>query len=229
MMIWRTAGALLFAGAAQAAEPVKQIPIYVEPFYSSRVPGEAPRVAVGQRFNALLASSRRVDILAVRDMVVADPKIVTPMTMMVLAVRLYDVGERDEAVFWFYVAKDRTVILTGVATPNARPIAQAVEAVIAFANLAGPYINGYAYCDFKNQQAIRRRALDRVAANPYQAMFLQQIPARSEDRSALAAQELRRLRDNAGKEAAYLEDTKTREEFYATRKQNEMEAKFCWS
>ena len=162
-------------------------------------------------------------------MVVADPKLVTPMTMMVLAVRLYDVGERDEAVFWFYVAKDRTVILTGVATPNARPIAQAVEAVIAFANLAGPYINGYAYCDFKNQQAIRRRALDWVAANPYQAMFLQQIPARSEDRSALAAQELRRLRDNAGKEAAYLEDTKTREEFYATRKQNEMEAKFCWS
>jgi hypothetical protein len=29
------------------------------------------------------------------------------MTMMVLAIRLYDAGLRDDAVFWFYVAKDR--------------------------------------------------------------------------------------------------------------------------
>ena len=29
------------------------------------------------------------------------------MTMMVLAIRLYDVGLRDDAVFWFYAAKDR--------------------------------------------------------------------------------------------------------------------------
>ena len=31
----------------------------------------------------------------------------TPMTIMVLAIRLYDVGLRDDAVFWFYAAKNR--------------------------------------------------------------------------------------------------------------------------
>ena len=47
-----------------------------------------------------LASNKRSDILAARDRILADPKVVTPMTMMVLAIRLYDVGLRDDAVFW---------------------------------------------------------------------------------------------------------------------------------
>jgi hypothetical protein len=220
---------MLLGAPAQAAEPVKQVNIYVEPFYRSPVKnGEAPRVAVGSRYDALLASSKREDILAVRDIVVADPKTVTPMTMMVLAVRLYDVGERDEAAFWFYAAKDRMLILTEVAVPNAAPLAQALDAVRSFSTLAGPVINGYAFCDLKNQQAIRARALDWVAANPYQVMFMQQLPARAGDRATLAAAGLRVARDNAAKERAYFDDEASRTGFYATRKQNDMEAKFCW-
>ena len=38
-------------------------------------------------------------------MIVAKPQVVTPMTMMVLAIRLYDVGLRDDAVFWFYASR----------------------------------------------------------------------------------------------------------------------------
>jgi hypothetical protein len=220
---------MLFCAEAQAAEPVKQVSIYVEPFYrSARTPGEAPQVHVGSRYDALLASSKREDILAARDVVTADPKTVTPMTLMVLAVRLYDVGERDEAAFWFYAAKDRMLILTEVAVPNAAPLAQAVEAIRTFSTLAGPVINGYAFCDLKNQQAIRARALDWVAANPYQVMFMQQLPARGGDRAALATAGLRVARDNAAKEHAYFEDDANRTAFYATRKQNDVEAKFCW-
>ena len=223
------AAAVLWCTQVHAAEPVKQVNIYVEPFYRSpRSAGEPPRVAVGARYDALLASSRREDILAARDIVTADPKTVTPMTMMVLAVRLYDVGERDEAVFWFYAAKDRMLVLTEVATPAAIPLGQAVEAIRAFSTLAGPVINGYAFCDLKNQQAIRARALDWVEANPYQAMYLEQIPARSQNRAALAAQAVRRARDNAAAEARHLQDPPTRDEFLATRKRNEVDAKFCW-
>ena len=223
------AAAVLWCTQVHAAEPVKQVNIYVEPFYRSpRSAGEPPRVAVGARYDALLASSRREDILAARDIVTADPKTVTPMTMMVLAVRLYDVGERDEAVFWFYAARDRMLILTEVAVPHAAPLAQALDAVRSFSTLAGPVINGYAFCDLKNQQAIRARALDWVAANPYQVMFMQQLPARAGDRATLAAAGLRVARDNAAKEHAYFEDEANRTGFYATRKQNDMEAKFCW-
>ncbi len=53
-------------------------------------PDGRPKVAVGDQFNDLLNSNRREDILAARDRIVASPQVVTPMTMMVLAIRLYD-------------------------------------------------------------------------------------------------------------------------------------------
>jgi len=92
---------------AQAAEPVRQIGIYVQPYYeAAREPGGTPRVAVGRSFDGL-ASNSHEDIVAIRDSIIRDPKRLTPMTMMVLAIRLYDVGLRDDSVFWFYAAKDR--------------------------------------------------------------------------------------------------------------------------
>ncbi|MBI2715866.1 MAG: hypothetical protein HYX37_15655 [Rhizobiales bacterium] len=96
---------------ASAAEPVRQVGITVQPFYeSARTPGAQPRVAVGKQYNDLLSSNKPEDILAARDLIVATPKLVTPMTLMVLAIRLYDVGLRDDAVFWFYAAKERSYL-----------------------------------------------------------------------------------------------------------------------
>src|SRR6187397_1425649 len=67
-----------------AAEPVRHIGIHVQPYYeAARSPGGTPRVAVGSAFDGL-ASNRREDISALRDKVVADPKLITPMTLMVL-------------------------------------------------------------------------------------------------------------------------------------------------
>ena len=45
------------------------------------------------------------------------------MTMMVLSIRLYDVGLRDDAVFWFYVAKDRYIVLSEVLNVKAPQLA----------------------------------------------------------------------------------------------------------
>lgn len=68
------AAALLFTQATLAAEPVRHIGIYVQPYYeAAREPGGTPRVAVGGSFDAL-ASNRREDILALRDKIAADPK-----------------------------------------------------------------------------------------------------------------------------------------------------------
>ena len=124
---------------AQAAEPVRQIGIYVQPYYeAAREPGGTPRVAVGRSFDGL-ASNSHEDIVAIRDSIIRDPKRLTPMTMMVLAIRLYDVGLRDDSVFWFYAAKDRYLTLVDVATGG---LAQVEQAVRDFATLAGPFING---------------------------------------------------------------------------------------
>ena len=58
------------------------------------------------------------------------------MTLMVLAIRLYDVGPRDDAVFWFYAAKDRYISLLGAIDENA--LGSAPDAVRSFADARRP-------------------------------------------------------------------------------------------
>ena len=222
------AALVLMPAAAMAAEPVKRISVYVEPFYNSGAAGETPKVAVGKAFDAQLASGKREDLLAVRDAIMAKPGVVTPMAMMVLAIRMYDAGLRDGAVFWFYVAKDRFITLSEVAVPNAPQLAQAEDAIKNFSTLAGPVINGYAFCDLASQKAIRIKALEWVEATPYEVAFMTQLPARGPDRKALLAAAVGNAKANAAKERAYFDDPKTVESYYATRKRAEADVKYCW-
>jgi hypothetical protein len=227
-LIW-AATLLMWPGAAIAAEPVRQIGIYVQPFYEApRTPGGRPQVAVGKQYNDLLSSSRREDILAARDLIVAKPAVVTPMTMMVLAIRLYDVGLRDDAVFWFYVAKERYVVMSEVLDVKTQALAQADDAVRSFATLAGPVINGYAFCDLAKQTEQHAKAVAWVENNPYEVMFMPRAPALPGDRAENARRAIVSAKERATKERAYFNDVKAREAYYATRKKNEADVKFCW-
>jgi len=224
-----TAALLLSPLCAFAAEPVRQVGIYVQPFYeSARTPGAQPRVAVGKQYNDLLSSNKREDILAARDLIVASPKLVTPMTLMVLAIRLYDVGLRDEAVFWFYAAKDRFIVLSDVLDVKTPQLAQADQAVRDFATLAGPIINGYAFCDLAKQKQQHAKAVDWVESHPYEVMFMARAPALPGDRVENHKRALANAKERAAKERSYFDDAKNVEAFYATRKRNDAEAKFCW-
>lgn len=233
-VLWSVAFCLTTAGLvavpeARAAEPVRSIDIYVEPFYrSAKAAGEAPEVHTGKPYAALLASTDRKDILAARDRINADPSLVTPMTLMVLAIRLYDTGERDEAVLWFYIAKERYIALEAVAAEGAPMLQQAAEAVRAFATLAGPVINGYAFCDLARQAELHAKAIDWVEQNPYGAVFLKSIPSRQKDRKAALAAAIADARASAEKERAYLADPGNAASFKATRKQNGADEMFCW-
>lgn len=217
------------AGIAHAVEPVRQIAIMVQPYYvAAATPDGAPKVEVGASFSGLLASPGHDDILAARDKLTAAPDLVTPMTMMVLAIRLYDVGERDEAVFWFYAAKDRAITLFDVIDGAAARLGGVQDAIGAFVQLAGPAINGYAFCDIANQQAIRARALAWLPEHPYGVLTMEKLPARPGGRAANLARSIAGIVDGAAKESAYLADPQNRAAFMATRAKNEMEAKFCW-
>jgi hypothetical protein len=212
-----------------SAEPVRHVGIFVQPFYeAAQTPAGRPQVAVGKQYNDLLSSSRREDILAARDLILAKPAVVTPMAMMVLAVRLYDVGLRDDAVFWFYAAKERYVVMSEVLDVKTQTLAQADDAMRSFAALAGPIINGYAFCDLAKQIEQHAKAVTWVEANPYEVMFMARAPALPGDRAANARRAIDNAKDRAAKERAYFDDIKTREAYYATRKQNGAEDKFCW-
>jgi hypothetical protein len=214
---------------AMAAEPVRQIGVYVQPFYEAgRTAGERPQVSVGQQFNELLSSNRRENILAARDLIVAKPAVVTPMAMMVLAIRFYDVGLRDDAVFWFYVAKERYIVMSEVLDVKSPALVQADDAVRSFATLAGPVINGYAFCDLAKQKELHAKAVEWVATNPYEVMFMARAPGLPGDRAENARRAIANAKERAAKESAYFDDAKTRDAYYATRKQNEADVKYCW-
>lgn len=228
-MIWMLTAALL----GTTAEEVRSVDVYVTPYYTSGQTASDRVVKVYARIDVLLKSDRREDVMKARDEVLADPGLVTPMTMMVLASRLYDVGERNEATFWFYVAKDRYLTLAGILTGYDRGgmfsgAGQVASAMSAFVQLAGPTINGYAFCDIANQQALRRKAYDWVVSNPYQALFVPAIPAKGDDRKALLAAALEKIREDMAKETAYLNDSENRARLIAGRKENGADARFCW-
>jgi len=176
----------------------------------------------------MLSSNKREDILAARKIIETEPKLVTPMTLMVLAVRLYDVGLRDDAVFWFYIAKYRFITLSAVLDVNASGMAQVEDAVRNFATLAGRFINGYAFCDFANQQKQSTNALAWIEQNPYEVVFMNRFTANSGNRQENLKIAVRNARASAEKERAYFDNAKNVEDFNATRKANEMDVKFCW-
>jgi hypothetical protein len=217
------------SSGALAAGPVKRIDIYVTPYYeAARQPTGTPTVAVHQTYDTLLASNRREDIVYVRDEISRNNAMVTPMTMMVLAIRLYDLGLRDEAVLWFYAAKDRFVTLASVADMKSRDLMQVEDAVTNFVILAGPVLNGYAFCDVEKQQKMRQQAMKWVIANPYKAMFLPQVPARPGDRQENLKKGVAEIVAAAEKERQYLANPANVADLRAKRRQSDADAAYCW-
>lgn len=221
-------GSLSDALAARI-EPVRRIPVFVRPYYAAAPsPEHRPVVEVGRSFDHGLASTTRDEIVAVRDRIVADPRAVMPTVMMVLAIRLYDVGLRDEGVFWFYAARARFITLDDTIDTTAAGLASAGEGMKNFARLAGPYFNSYAFCDPPKQHATLLRALDWVEKNPYETIFLRDLAAKPGDRRANVAQSLKQQRASADNERAKFSDPKFVKQFAAARKKNKSDAMFCW-
>jgi hypothetical protein len=231
----RTLSALMMAAAALAApaaaqndkpaQPIRQIAVYVTPWYNNDGNGRV-QVAVDRALDRLLASSTAADVLKARDLVAGSPGGHGPVTLMVLASRLYDVGERDEAVFWFYAARYRFLTLMGVLDDGR--FAQAITATRAFVELIGPAINGYAFCNLEKQDQAERRALAWVTANPYDVLTNNRFKARPGDRQANLASALERIGRIQDDQRADLANPEYRASLMKARAEAQADARFCW-
>jgi hypothetical protein len=214
---------------AATPEPVRRIPVVVQPYYAVAPTLEArPKVEVGRAFDHALASTDRGEIVTVRDAIEAAAPTVTPMTMMVLAIRLYDVGLRDDAVFWFYAAKARYITLEDVVDVSVPGLATVVAAMKNFAGQVGPYINGYAFCDPARQHGTMLKAIAWTEKNPYDQLFSDRLAAKPGDRKANLAQSIQRLHASAAADSAKFNDPKFLAAFTKARKKNKTDAMFCW-
>src|SRR5437763_13446304 len=162
--------------ALMAAQPEinpSHIDVYVTPYYNSK----GPEVKVG-RFSSGLASAKEDEFLATIAEMRKDWDRLTFPELYVAAIRLYDLGYRKEAVYWFYSAQYRGrqfgVLLDQTKMGSiGSPGFELLHAQNAFYQLVGTYINGYAFGDMdglvkivERVQKEGRRIPDLEAAYP---------------------------------------------------------------
>ena len=144
------------------------IPFYVTPYYNSK----GPAINVGPLSEALaLATPATIGVLVEtwRPALAYQPA----TTLFVLAVRLFDLGQHDEGLYWFYQAQYRARRLHRLLDPTQigqlfDPAFELESAHGAFLELAGPYFNGYAGC----AQARWLGAIERVRADNQEVLIL---------------------------------------------------------
>ncbi len=217
------------AAPVLAAEPVRQVGIYVLPYYAAGASyADPPKVAVDPAWNQLLQSTKAADIRKVRDAIAAQPEQVRPETMMVLAIRLYDMGLRDDAVFWYYAARDRYVTMDAVLDMRSLKMANVSDTIARFIEAVGPVIDGYAFCDLAHQEEREDRAITWVAAHPYAPLGYVDVPAVVDDRNAGIVGAIAQLRDAATNAKAFMAQPENVKRFAAERARIGADAKYCW-
>jgi hypothetical protein len=136
---------LLLASCNRTPDTQNRMPIYITPFYDSA----ELHVEVGEYSHGLRANDRQTVQETIADMKINWP-LLRPDAMYVAAIRLYDLGLKDESVYWFYSAQYRSKLFTilidqaHVDSHGGKPF-ELKQAYDAFHQLAGEYINGYAF------------------------------------------------------------------------------------
>ena len=136
------------------AEPM---PITVKPWYYS----QGPRVQVDKYSIGLASRDPKVVLRTISDMSRAWSEL-RAEAMYVAAVRLYDLGLKDDAFYWFQAAKHRSLLVVTTLAPEKKanvlrdPTIELQMSFGEFTQKAGTYINGHAYGDINKAIAITR-------------------------------------------------------------------------
>jgi len=135
------------AAVGQVINDPSRIEVYVTPYYNSR----GPTINVGPFSKGLGANTEPQFVATIAKMKQSWDKLSFPETY-VAAIRLYDLGFRKEAIYWFYSAQYRGRLLATLVDRDKMgsigdPGFELVQAANAFQQLVGPYVNGYAFGD----------------------------------------------------------------------------------
>lgn len=218
------------AGApAVVARPVHKLYVDVPPYYFSGDKLNAPaKVNVDPDWDNLLSSANRNDIKRAEQGIGAQPDLVKPQTMLALAMRLYDVDLRDDALFWYYVGRSRFLTMEAVLDMRSLQLLKTGAIVQSFINATEPAMDGYAMCSIARQEEIERRAIDWVAAHPYKLLGYSELPAVADDRNAALAAAIQALRDDLKKETAAMSDPGALAALQERRAATHDHERFCW-
>lgn len=116
--------------------------IYVSPWYNS----DPLTIDVGA-YNDELSSDDPQKMLETAEKIRTEIDQLPIQTLYVLSIRLYDLGQKEQALYWFYTARFRTRIFTEMLCEEGRVGDAAFEtrqALAAFSKLAGTTFDRYA-------------------------------------------------------------------------------------
>jgi hypothetical protein len=140
----------LVAGASQEGDKKEKIgrpamPIYITPFYDSN----GLKIDVGENSKKLAKADSKT-IIEISTELKKEKDKLRAEVMYVAAIRLYDLGHKDEAVYWFYTAQYRARVFTSILDKEkvgtiGSEAFELKQAYASFNQLAGEYINGYAF------------------------------------------------------------------------------------
>ncbi len=126
------------------------LPVIVSPFYDS----SSHQINVGD-YSEQLGTFNFEELSTLVEEMAAKKDELTPEQMFVLAIRLFELGDNDNAVYWFYEAQFRAKLFLIALDPahiggRGDPSFELPTAYNAFTQLSTEYINGYAGCDIDN-------------------------------------------------------------------------------
>lgn len=203
-----------------AAAPAR-MPIYVTPYYNS----DPLQVNVG-RYSQELTSATAASAGELAAKLKQEWATLPVETMYVLAIRLYDLGLKDESVYWFYTAQFRARLLSAL-LPADTPARignegfERVQAHRSFHQLAGTYINGYAFGQLEQlEKTLRQVKSESEQLPPFTTIYPQLELIEKE----LWAEKNQQEAAGFDKLLDYIVDNA--EEIKAIRKQRGMEGKY---
>ena len=217
------------APAPVAVQHVYKLYVDVPPYYFSGEKLNSPaKVNIDPDWDKLLSSANRGDIRRAEEGIGAKPDLVKPQTMLVLAMRLYDVDLRDDALFWYYVGRSRFLTMEAVLDMRSLQLLKSADIVHSFVHVAQPAMDGYALCSVARQEEVERRAIDWVAAHPYKLLGYADLPANADDRNAALAAAIKGLRDDLAREKAIMSDPAALAALEQQRAATHDHERFCW-
>jgi hypothetical protein len=143
---------LIFVGCValavgQTVTDPAHIEVYVTPYYNSK----GPAIEVGP-FSSGLAAQNESEFVATIAKMKKSWDTLNFAETYVAAIRLYDLGFRNESIYWFYSAQYRGRLFASLIDREKMGTMgnsgfELFQAQNAFQQLVGPYINGYAFGD----------------------------------------------------------------------------------
>ena len=165
---------ILYATAIQGQPAKGPIPFYALPYYNYK----PLTITIGKYKNELLTTDTAV-LTRLAATIKADINNTDVESLYFLSIRLYDMGEKDAAFYWFQTAKARARVFITMLDPAktggiGAPAFEREQLFGAINEIIGEYLNGYGFNDVDKGLAVLARVRSEVKdIRSYKAVYKQ--------------------------------------------------------